>query len=202
MQVKTFALGPLSSNCYLIYDETLEVSIVDPGGEGDYLSEIILRENLTLKSILLTHGHYDHVLGILPLKLNFNPDIYLHFNDTFLYKKAPQSYSHWEGLSPDPLPSPDVFFEEGEGIRVGISELTVIETPGHTPGSVCLYNRSDDFLFAGDTLFKGGVGRTDLSYSNESDLRHSLEKIARLPGETKIYPGHGETSTIARELNT
>lgn len=202
MRIETYILGPLDSNCYLLHDDTHEAAIIDPGGEGDYLSELIIRNNLDLRHILLTHAHYDHVLGILPLKLNFNCQVYLHEKDAPLYKNATSSHSHWHNRSSDPLPSPDVFYKKGEGIRIGISELTVIETPGHTPGSVCLYLEGDSILFTGDTLFRRGVGRTDFSYSNPQSLRMSLEKLKKLPGETTIYPGHGEPSTIGDELSS
>lgn len=200
MQIKSISVGQLAANSYLIWDDdSNDAAIIDPGDDGDFLSEKIQELNLNLRYILLTHAHFDHVLGILPLKLNYNPIIKLHKEDLFLYKQANKSSRHWVGEEGDPLPSPDVFMEAGELIKIGEVELKVIETPGHTPGSIILYNKKKKVLFTGDTLFKSGVGRTDFSYSSPTDIEISLKKIFSLPGDTTIYPGHGETSTLAVE---
>lgn len=200
MHVTTFVLGPLDTNCYVLSSDNLAI-IIDPAGEGDFLSDYILSNSLTLTHILLTHAHYDHLLGTLPLKLNFNPDICLSKKDLFLYQKAIESYSHFHDLTADPLPSPDVFLMGGEGIELHNRRIEVIETPGHTPGSLCFYEKYSGCLFTGDTLFKGAVGRTDLSYSSRERLEQSINIIEQLPNDTLIYPGHGEVTTISNEFS-
>lgn len=202
MNLERLTLGELDTNCYLLMDEEVGVAaIIDPADEGEFLSEKIARANVRLEAIILTHGHFDHVLGILPLKMAFGAEIILHKNDLSLYTKAPASARHWLKADTPILPKPDRFVKGKGTIVIGQSiVLEVIETPGHTPGSICLYERSEKVLFTGDTLFKSGVGRTDFSYASHEDLEKSLEKLAKLPPETVIYPGHGEPSTIGDEL--
>lgn len=191
MKVEKYHVGPLSTNCYLVASEG-EGVIIDPGEEGDFLSEEILRHKLSLKFILLTHGHFDHVLGILPLKLNFNCPIVLSNKDLFLYQKAASSSKYWVGEGADPLPSPDKFYQKGEGFNIANTALDVLETPGHTPGSVVLYNKSEKIIFTGDLLFKDGVGRTDFSYSSKSKLNSSLSFVKKKFRGFLAYSGHGE----------
>lgn len=197
MGLLTIPVGQLRTNCYLIYDNFSRNSIIiDPGDDGDFLSEKLQSLGLSLKYILLTHGHFDHVLGILALKLNFNPKILINHKDLFLYEGAPSSSLRWINQQADPLPSPDLFIQEGEEVKAGNITLKVIETPGHTPGSVCFYQKKNNRLFTGDLLFKNAVGRTDFSYASPSDLQASLKKISKLPKSTTIHPGHGAPSTL------
>lgn len=205
MNIEKFVLGPLATNSYLAWDDdSLESVLIDPGDEGDFLSEQILQKNLHLTHILLTHGHFDHVLGILPIKLNFNPKILLNSADLSIYRKAVSSARHWLGPgSYDPPPEPDGNLEEGSrGVVVGDSKIEIISAPGHTPGGICVYLPAENVLFSGDTLFADGVvGRTDLSYSNKEDLVKSLKKLEQLPSDTIIYPGHGEPDILGKTLS-
>lgn len=201
MSYERLTLGGLDTNCYLIMDdETGQAVVIDPADEGEFISEKISRENLTLEKIILTHAHFDHILAILTLKLNFNAPILMHKKDLFLYKKAASSAKHWLNRKIDPLPIPDQFINGGDQITVGSTTLQVIETPGHTPGSISLYNKNKGILFTGDTLFKNAVGRTDFKYASPLELASSLEQLAKLPPETIILPGHGDESTIGDEL--
>ena len=201
MQIQTFVLGQLNTNCYLLScPQTGQAVIVDPADEGDLISQELLKDHLTLQSIILTHGHFDHVLGLLELKLNFKAPIVIHLQDQFLLKNTQASALHWLKLSVDPVPLADQFMVDGQIIRFGQQSLQVIHTPGHTPGSVCLYSAADRLCLTGDTLFKNAIGRTDLSYSQPSEMERSLQKLAQLPPATTIYPGHGEISTIGDEL--
>lgn len=196
MELLTFSVGPLAANCYLLWNETtLEATIIDPGDDGDFLSEKIIALGLNLKQILLTHGHFDHVLGLLPLHLNFpEAKIYLNQEDKFLYDQAEKSAKHWvPGYSPDPVPD--------NLVTTPPDLVKTIATPGHTPGSVCYYLKAENWLFTGDTLFQGSVGSTNHKYSSPLKLSQSLAKLKQLPGETVIYPGHGEPSTIKIELS-
>lgn len=201
MSYERLTLGSLDTNCYLILDdETRKVTVIDPADEGEFISEKIQRNNLTLEKIILTHAHFDHILAILTLKLNFNAPIIMHKKDLFLYKKAISSAKHWLNRKIEPLPVPDQFIQGGDQITVGSTTLQIIETPGHTPGSISLHNKNKGILFTGDTLFKNAVGRTDFEYSKPLDMVDSLKKLANLPPETIILPGHGDESTIGDEL--
>ncbi len=200
MIIESLKVGDLDTNCYVVWDEESEEAvIVDPGADGGFISEKILKWKLKPLCIVLTHGHFDHVLGCLEIKLNFQIPILLHKEDERLYKQANKSAKHWAGRAEDPVPKIDRYIKEGEEIIFGKEKLRVIEVPGHTPGSVCLYDERGRNLFSGDTLFRNGVGRTDFSYSNEFDLARSLQKIKRLPLNCTVYPGHGEITTIAEE---
>lgn len=201
MKIETLTLGDLETNCYLVWDEdTRDAYIIDPADSGDFISEKILQYKLNPLGILLTHAHFDHVLGLLDLKLNFHLPIYLHPADHFLFTQAEKSAQHWLKRTPPPLPAPDRELIPDQILNFGDSSLTVIPTPGHTPGSVCLY--SPGILFSGDTLFRSGVGRTDFKYSSPDDLHASLKKLALLPPQTLVYSGHGEPTTIGQEFNT
>jgi glyoxylase-like metal-dependent hydrolase (beta-lactamase superfamily II) len=201
MEITCLKVGDLSTNCYLATDkETNQTFIIDPADEGDFISTTILEKRLTPIAVILTHGHYDHCLAALELKLNFNIPIYLHQKDLFLYGKAHSSAKHFSHINIPKLPPIDKFLSEGDILKFGSSELKVIHTPGHTPGSICLLyviptevegsHTTEQALFTGDTIFAEGIGRTDLSYSSPSDLRKSLQKIKPLLEDSLIYPGH------------
>lgn len=201
LTIRTLTVGDLESNCYLVSDSiSRDTLIIDPGDDADFITDTITNEKLKPIAIILTHGHFDHVLGCLELKLNFDIPIYLHKNDEKLYTSANQSALHWLKKKTLKVPPINRFIKEGNEIKVGEEKLIVIETPGHTPGSVCLYD-GNKYLFTGDTLFKDAVGRTDFSYSKPLQLIKSLAKIKKLPPETIVYPGHGEPTTTTKELS-
>jgi len=207
LNVTTLTIGELETNCYLVWDNTSqETIIIDPADSGDLISEKILELKLTPKMILLTHGHYDHCLACLELKLNFSIPILIHQKDLFLYQKANQSANYYGNFKSDPLPPIDQFIEDNQIIKIGREKLTVIHTPGHTPGSVCIHyhperaKRVEGLLFSGDTLFAEGIGRTDFSYSSPKDIKQSLQKLLRLPPETNIFPGHGQPIKIKNAI--
>ena len=199
MKIEKFILGPLNTNCYLIYDEvSFKGIVIDPADEGSFLSQKILDQGIDLKFIVATHGHFDHILATLELKLNFNVPFLLHRADLPLLLKMQDSARLFTGLKVGPPPLVDGFLKEGDVLKFGRKSLRVIETPGHTPGSISLF--TPGILFSGDTLFCQGVGRTDFSYSSPRNLAKSLkEKIFILPNETRVYPGHGEETTIGEE---
>lgn len=203
LQVYTLTLGQLETNCYLLYcQQTRECLIVDPADSGELITQTILDLQLTPLGIVFTHGHFDHVLASLELKLNFGIRIFMHHKDSELLKKAQKSAEYWLKRTVDPVPQTTSLISEHSQIQIGKSFVTVYETPGHTPGSIALFaNEPQPFLCTGDTLFKAGVGRSDFEYSSPKDLHQSLEKIGTLfPPESVIFPGHGELSTIATEL--
>lgn len=196
--VRGLPVGQLATNCYLIFDrESGEGLIIDPGDDADYIMRIIADEKIKPLKILVTHGHFDHILAVTELSLNYQIPFLIHKKDEFLVKNAQRSAEHF--LTTEkiiPPPPVDEFLKEGQKIPFGNYQLEVLETPGHTPGSVCFHLKTDNILFCGDTIFKDGVGRTDFSYSSPDDLEKSLQKIFSLPSQTTLYPGHGEKISL------
>lgn len=201
MEIITLQVGQMQENCYLVTDmQTKQTVIIDPGDDADYIERIIADNQLIPRQIIATHGHFDHIMAVLELKLAYNIPFKINFQDKFLVKNMSFSARHFIGIEPGPPPPVEGTLSENNIIKIGSIRLTVLETPGHTPGSICLYNKEDKILFTGDTLFaEGGIGRTDFKYSNHSDLLSSLKKIFRLPANTRILPGHGLPSTLEAE---
>ena len=187
MIVHAVRVGPIGTNCYLVEDETTkETLIVDPGDEAEKILDVIKKNGLKPRYIVNTHGHFDHVTGNLKLKEKTGAPVLSHELDAFLIALTL------------PLP-PDNFLKDGDRLKVGRLTFTVIHTPGHTPGGICLYCEKEKTLFSGDTLFYGTTGRTDLPYASEKDMGISFKKLLTLPDETKVYPGHGQPTTIGQE---
>lgn len=200
--VETLVVGQMDTNCYLLIDfSSKEALIIDPGDDTQYISDHILTRQVKTKAILATHGHFDHTLAALGLQLAFKIPFLINQADSFLLNRQDETATYFLKLRHvDPPPVVDGFLKEGQIITLGAHKLKVIHTPGHTPGSVCLYLSGDETLFAGDLLFADkAVGRTDFAYGSSNDLRQSLAKIFKLPGNTKIYPGHGRPTTINQE---
>lgn len=206
-------LGELETHCYLVWcEETLECLVVDPGDSGEYISEVILEMKLKPVAIILTHGHFDHCLGTLPLVLNFSIPVLIHQKDVFLLQRASKTAAHWLKHPVDPVAPATGYVDDSSSIAVGKHQLSIIETPGHTPGSICLLFaenaiKKEQFLFSknkfllsGDTLFKNGFGSTNHTYSSTLQLSKSLRLLKTLPPETVVLPGHGATTTIESEL--
>lgn len=200
LQYHSLTLGELETNCYLVWNEASnDAVIVDPAASGDFIVEEVLKRQLEPSAIWLTHGHFDHVLGLLEVATAFNVPIWMHADDTFLLAKAADSAQHWLGITPDPVPPANQFWQDQDQLWVGDHRFTILHTPGHTPGSVGLYSAENELLISGDTLFKGTIGRTDFSYSNPAAMQTSLEKLLALPHSTLVLPGHGEGTTIRSE---
>ncbi|MDP3955249.1 MAG: MBL fold metallo-hydrolase [bacterium] len=199
MKIETLILGQLQTNCYLVWDEkTLEAVIIDPADEGTFIIQKILDLKLKPKLILATHGHFDHILAATELKLAFNIPFLMHKADLFLLNRTENTAEHFLGMKVDPPPMVDKFLKDDDLIVFGREKLKVIETPGHTPGSICLYTKG--FLFSGDTLFLAGVGRTDFAYGSRENLLKSIQKkLFKRPKETIVYSGHGPITTIGIE---
>jgi glyoxylase-like metal-dependent hydrolase (beta-lactamase superfamily II) len=199
LEIESLVVGEMGTNCHLVWDTEDEAGLViDPGAEGDFISQKIIELGFKPLGIILTHGHFDHCLGLLEVKLNFKVPIYLNKADLSLYKNAGSSAKRWLGVDSGPLPQVDEDLKDGQKINFGSQTFTVMGTPGHTPGSVSLTNNIS-MLITGDTLFKGGIGRADFSYSDPELLKSSLKRIFELPGWCKVYSGHGEVTTIGEE---
>lgn len=196
MRIITLKVGQLGTNCYLIESDR-EVGIIDPGDDGEYIIEQIQRLELSPVWILATHGHFDHVLVAMELSLTFKIPFYIHPKDEFLLKNAHESAFYFTNVKVEPFLIKPNFIKENNILIVGSLVFKIIEVPGHTPGSVCLYSKSENILFCGDLVFAGkGVGRTDFKYSSEDNLWRSIKKVLKLSKNTKIYPGHGESLKV------
>lgn len=201
MFLKKLEVGNLMSNCYVIAcEETSEAAIIDPGAEPDTILAVLEENNLKARYIINTHGHVDHMGANEPLKKATNADILIHKEDASLFSNPQENLSMFVGgevlLSP-----PERLLEEGDTIEVGTLTLKVIHTPGHTRGGISLH--TDQVVFTGDTLFAGSIGRTDLPGGDYRQIISSIkEKLLPLGDDTRVYPGHGPVSTLAREKKT
>lgn len=200
LNVHILPVGQMASNCYLLEDTlTHTVIVIDPGDASEYIIDHIQKLQAKPLCVIATHGHFDHVMGVFALTKIYAIPFYMNKKDEFLLSGMQQSARHFLGISKiDPPATIDKTLREGDAISLGNSQLSVIETPGHTPGSVCLYDGTAHILFGGDLVFEGGsVGRTDFSYSDSQVLMASLNKIITLPNDTIIYPGHGASMNIS-----
>ena len=206
MLLETRATGPFFKNGFVVgCERTREAVLIDPGDDVDQLLSAAERQSATIRHILLTHAHLDHVTGVAAAKRALNVPVWLHRDDNFLYERVVEQ-GRMFGISVEPQPSVDRFYE-GEGpLRFGRYAVRVLHTPGHCPGGVCLaVSRDGDAaatLFVGDTLFAGSIGRTDLPLSNPDAMDVSLALVAGFDPETAVYPGHGPGTRLAVELAT
>lgn len=198
MKVESVIVGPLETNCYLVYcPESLDCAVVDPGAEPSKIFRLIAEMGLHPVILLNTHGHIDHIGANRDIKDRFDIPFLIHRLDEPMLKSVLQSeLSFFMGAKSSP--SPDEYLEDGGQIKIGLSSLKVIHTPGHSPGSVSFLG--DGFLLSGDTLFNGGVGRTDLPGGSWSELEKSIrDRILNMPDEMTVLPGHGPSTTVGQE---
>jgi len=193
--------GQFVENCYLVVaDDGRRAAIVDPGEEAGRFLDRIEAERLEIEAIWLTHAHIDHVLGVGEIKRATGAPIYLHPADRPLYDATPEQ-ARWFGLEVEPLPPPDRTLAHGDQLELGDERFEVRLAPGHSPGSVCLAAR--DYVIAGDVLFQGSIGRTDLPGGNFETLITSIrQQLLTLPDQTRVLPGHGPPTTVGQERRT
>ncbi|HEV3329574.1 MAG TPA: MBL fold metallo-hydrolase [Bryobacteraceae bacterium] len=193
-------VGMLQCNCSIFGDEqSREALVVDPGDEISQILEIIARHGLQVKAIVITHAHIDHIGGAQKLKQVTHAPVYMNINDTELQKMLDVQAS-WLGMRPPEPVTIDVPAKDGDRLLVGVTEFHVLDTPGHTQGSISLWIPSEGKLVAGDTLFRDSIGRTDLPGGDGKQILRSIhDKLLPLPPETVVIPGHGENTTIGRE---
>ena len=203
LKVERLVVGQMQTNCYLIYNEnTHEAIILDPGEDDAYIIEKVQQVDLKPLKIIVTHGHFDHILAAYSIQKTYNIPFVIHKNDRFLVHQMASCASHFLGFETHSLPpviDEDIY--DGVKVKIGYQYLDVIETPGHTPGSISLIDETRSFAIVGDLVFAGGgVGRTDFSYSNTHDLNRSIEIFLSYPKEMTIFTGHGETTTIGEVI--
>ncbi len=201
MRINQMTVGMMGVCCYIVScEETKEAVIIDPGGGEEQILAACEQDGLTVKYIINTHGHPDHVCGNKILKDRTGAEIVMHAADADFFGR-PQVEQFFSQLGLAPSPPPDKKVVDGDTLNFGRESLKVIHTPGHSPGGICLYAKPN--LFSGDTLFAGGVGRTDFPGGSTQELLDSIKnQLLTLPPETIVWPGHGyggERSTIAQE---
>ncbi|MFZ0611921.1 MAG: MBL fold metallo-hydrolase [Desulfobacterales bacterium] len=201
MIIESLTVGPIQANCYILgCEETKEAVVIDPGDEADRILMSLARSGLTLRYIINTHGHFDHVGANKRLKSATGAAILIHRLDAPMLSQLAASAAAW-GMSAEDSPAPDQMLEEGDTIAFGTITLKVLHTPGHTPGGISL--ATDGCVFVGDTLFAGSVGRTDFPGGNAATLKQNIRaKLFTLADEVIVYPGHMEPTTVGKERRT
>ncbi len=201
MKIKQIHLEhEIFANCYLLIDEaTNDAAIVDPGWYGDAVKNALAKENVNLKYVLLTHGHFDHIFGVYGLQKEEGARVVIHFKDAEHLLDPKKSLA--DGNFPEtqyPV-NADILVKDGDVIKLGNEEIKVMSTPGHTMGSVCYILENDRIILSGDTLFCMTAGRTDFFDGSDEKMIESLKKLIALDGDYKVLPGHNRETTLERE---
>ena len=206
MQIIKVEFNPFSVNTYIVYSENKEAIIIDPGcfstEEEEKFIDIINKNNIIPKKILLTHAHIDHIFGCAFIQEKFKIDLLMHKKGDIFFETA-INYAQMFGMDKIQLPKKKLFIENNDKIFINENiNFIALHTPGHADGSLCFYNSKNNILFSGDVLFKESIGRTDLPTGNYDNLIKNIkEKLLKLPSNTIVYPGHGPHTTIENEIN-
>jgi hydroxyacylglutathione hydrolase len=204
MNWKTIPLGPLQTNCYVIWNQKNEALVIDPGGDGDRLKQWLNSEKLTPSAILLTHAHFDHIGAVDEIRNAYSIPVYIHKKENDWLSNPQKNGSAKYPIVPDMYlkPADHTFSEEGK-VNIGSFSFELYKTPGHSPGSVSFYFKNEAVVFSGDALFSGSIGRTDLFGGNHDTLLQSIhDKLLQLPEETTVASGHGPLTTIGIEMDS
>lgn len=201
LKIGRMTLGMCQTNCYFVYREgKAEVIVVDPADRGKHIYDTLTSKGFKVVGILLTHGHFDHILGCSDLRKLSSAKIYAHEAEKEICENSMNNLS--ARMAEGCTIKPNYYVKDGEEITLGDMVCKVISTPGHTAGGCCYYFEKDGILISGDTLFECSVGRTDFPTGSMSTLVRSIkEKLMILPEEVKVYPGHGDATTIGYEKN-
>ena len=208
MKILCVPTGPLSVNTYIVFNESAETPsnseripcvVIDPANSHKVV-EVLNQKNLHCTHILLTHGHFDHTMGVAELKSHENALVAIHEADAGALAGGKASLAYLGGALVKPC-KVDIILHGGECFTAAGIEFSVLHTPGHTKGGICLYDWQEKTLFSGDTLFCAGFGRTDFPGGDEDELMQSLDRLFGLPGESRVLPGHGGETTIEAERN-
>lgn len=193
------SVGPLATNCYIVSDEnTKQAVIIDPGAQPEKIAGKVAELGLHVEAILLTHGHFDHMMAVDNLREKYQVSVYLGTEDAQVISSPEGNVSAMFGR---PVATKaDVLVKDGEELTLAGFSIHVLLTPGHTPGGVCYYFKEQEAAFSGDTIFEGSVGRTDFPGGSSSALTASIKKkLFVLPDDTQLFPGHGDSTTVGYE---
>ncbi len=198
LQVEHLIVGPLESNCYIIWDEKVKQgAIIDPGDDAYLILKKVENLGLDIKYILATHGHFDHVGAVMEVKKELGAEFLAHKGDCFFLEDSKNAAMQW-GFNIEQPPNPDRTIEDNEIIKIGSFDLKVLHTPGHSPGGVSYLHNS--IVFGGDTLFQGSIGRTDFRMGSFEELAKSIKtRLYTLPDDTVVFTGHGPATSIGFE---
>lgn len=196
MKIKTFSLGEFGANCYIVTDDDNVTAVIDPGQESEELFAEL--EKYNVKYILLTHGHFDHIMGACAVKEKTNAPVYIHPADEKMLSDSVLSLAEACGAGEQRSVCADVLIQDGDIIDFA-GGTQVLHTPGHTPGSVCY--KTGNIIFTGDTIFCRTVGRTDFPGGSMEDMIKSVDRLQALPGDYILYPGHNRSTTMEDERN-
>ena len=201
MLITGLTVGLLQENCYILgCEESLRGVIIDPGDSGRAILKEADEMGLSIEKIINTHAHFDHVLAVNAVREATGAGFHLHEDDLPVLRSAPDRVREWLGARVEPIVEPDCFLEHGQRIEFGDESLEVRLTPGHSPGHVIFVDHGNRQVFAGDTLFRGSIGRYDLPLADGAALLRSIrEQMLTLPDDYVVYPGHGEATTIGVE---
>jgi hydroxyacylglutathione hydrolase len=209
MKIETYVVGPLSENYYILTSPNGDITVIDPGYDCESTRKAFFGREDKIKTVLLTHAHADHIMGLAYILEHANPKIYYHkledgrLRDSklSLYYRMRAFFKKSDGENGGELFEKDLdnfaFVEDGDEIDLGEFSLKVLHTPGHTSGSVCYLG--DGFIFSGDTLFKNTVGRCDLESGDENQMAESIKRLKKIEGNLRVYPGHAEPTTLDEE---
>jgi len=205
LHVESFTFNPFSENTYLIYNDKKEAFLIDPGnmpdGETKVLSNFIKSKELKIQNILLTHAHIDHIIGLQWAYDEYQVPVLVHFNEIEILEKAPFTAKNYGFFFPA-FKGEIKNIKEGEELQLGSDKFEILDVTGHSPGSIAFYNKENEFVISGDALFMMSIGRTDLYKGDYDQLITSIKtKLLTLPEPTKVFSGHGESTTIAFEKN-
>ncbi len=203
LQIKYFTFGPFSENTYVIHDENKKALLIDPGNfsesETQKLHDFIIKNELKIEKILLTHAHIDHVFGLQWASDTFGVHVYMHEAETPVLASNPVSAQRF-GLTISPFKGEITYISENDTITMGEETFKIYHVPGHSPGSVAYHHERQNFMISGDVLFQGSIGRTDLPGGNGQQLLDSIrDKLFVLHGDVQVYSGHGPVTTIGFE---
>jgi hydroxyacylglutathione hydrolase len=203
MKIRSFPVGPIQTNCYLVVCEaTREAALIDPGDDAEDLIRVVRDAGVTLKALYATHAHFDHVGAVKAVKKAFDVPFLLHRAELFWLDRLAQQASQF-GLPVPPRPEPDAFLADGDRFKVGAVEFDVLHVPGHSPGHLAFSAPRERVVFAGDVLFAGGIGRTDFPGCDTEALFDSIRrKLLPLGDAVVCYPGHGPETTLGEERMT
>ena len=204
LNIRTYPLGYIQTNCYVISNSEKQCLIFDPGGEGEKIISELHRLKLKPLAILLTHAHFDHIGAVEEVRANFNIPVYIHSAEKkWLVDPAKNGSAKYAEIPSIICGEADFLLNNEPDLKIGEFQMELLHTPGHSPGSLTYYFKEDDFAIVGDTLFQSSIGRTDLPGGNQAELMKSIHsKLLTLPETTLIYPGHGPSTTIEDEMES